>query len=198
MARLRIYDLDEQARALDLRDLLRLLAPRSLQANWAVSPVKSSLAEYAWFEATGEGGERLEALTQDDGRLSGSELAALAEDTRQDLGRIFRLVTRAARRDLGGDPGSRQHFLRDRDGRRGSVEHYRREVQGRSTGRGSSRRMASSSSPVNDGSRAMVVRAPHPACWPPSPRSQGEGDVWRRPAQGASRSFRIAHYALGL
>lgn len=83
MARLRIYDLDEQALALDLRDLLRLLAPRSLQANWAVSPVKSSLAEYAWFEATGEGGERLEALTQDDGRLSGSELAALAEDTRQ-------------------------------------------------------------------------------------------------------------------
>jgi hypothetical protein len=38
---------------------------------------------HEWFEATGEGGEQLEALAQDKVRLSGSDLAALAEDTPQ-------------------------------------------------------------------------------------------------------------------
>lgn len=42
MATIRIYDLKERILALDLRDLLRLLAPRSLEANWIVSTVKSS------------------------------------------------------------------------------------------------------------------------------------------------------------
>ncbi|WP_027685635.1 hypothetical protein [Rhizobium leguminosarum] len=83
MATLRIYDLKEHVLALDLRDLLRLLAPRSLQANWTVSTVKSSKPGHEWFEATGEGGEQLEALAQDNAWLSGSDLAALAENTQQ-------------------------------------------------------------------------------------------------------------------
>jgi hypothetical protein len=80
---LRIYDLKEHVLALDLRDLLRLLAPRSLEARWVVSTVKSSNSEHEWFEATGEAREELNRLAQVDGRLSGSDLAALADNTRQ-------------------------------------------------------------------------------------------------------------------
>ena len=83
MATLRICDLKEHVLALDLKDLLRLLAPRSFEASWVVSTVKSSKPEHEWFEATGEGGEQLEALAQDNARLSGSDLAALADNTRQ-------------------------------------------------------------------------------------------------------------------
>ncbi|TCN14701.1 hypothetical protein [Sinorhizobium americanum] len=83
MATLRIYDLRQHVLALDLRDLLRLLAPRSLEANWTVSTVKSSKPGHEWFEATGDGGEQLEKLAQDDAQLSGSDLAALAEETQQ-------------------------------------------------------------------------------------------------------------------
>jgi len=83
MATLRIYDLKERVLALDLRDLLQLLAPRSLEANWIVSTVKSSQPGHEWFEATGEGGEQLEGLAQDNAWLSGSDLAALAKNTRQ-------------------------------------------------------------------------------------------------------------------
>ncbi|UIJ82954.1 hypothetical protein [Rhizobium leguminosarum] len=83
MTTLRVCDLKEHVLALDLKDLLRLLAPRSLEASWVVSTVKSSKPGHEWFEATGEGGERLEGLAQDDGQLSGSDLAALADNTRQ-------------------------------------------------------------------------------------------------------------------
>jgi hypothetical protein len=83
MAKLRIYDLREHVLALDLRDLLRLLAPRSYQAGWIVSTVKSSESGHEWFEATGEGGEQLEALAQKNAWLSGPDLAALAENTQQ-------------------------------------------------------------------------------------------------------------------
>jgi hypothetical protein len=67
----RVYDLKDHVLALDLRDLLRLLAPRSLEARWVVSTVKSSKPGHEWFEATGEGGERLGGVAQDDGQLSG-------------------------------------------------------------------------------------------------------------------------------
>ncbi|OWV83819.1 hypothetical protein ATY75_04410 [Rhizobium sp. N122] len=83
MTALRIYDLRENILAVDLLDLLRLLAPQSLQANWTVSTVKSSKPGHDWFEATGEGGEQLETLAQVNARLSGPDLAALAEKTRQ-------------------------------------------------------------------------------------------------------------------
>lgn len=80
MPSVRIYDLEGHA---ELRDLLRLLSPRSLRANWMVSTVKSSIPGHEWFDATGEGGEKLEALAQDNAEISGSYLAALAENTRQ-------------------------------------------------------------------------------------------------------------------
>jgi hypothetical protein len=83
MATLRIYDLRQNALALDLHDIIRVLAPRSLQAIWTISTVKSSEPGHEWFEATGEMGEKLEALAQEDTRVPGSKLAALAEKTRQ-------------------------------------------------------------------------------------------------------------------
>lgn len=83
MTALRVYDLEDHVLALDLRDLLRLLAPRSLEARWVVTTVKSSKPGHEWFEATGDGGERIEVLAQHDGQLSGYDLAALAENTRQ-------------------------------------------------------------------------------------------------------------------
>lgn len=83
MTALRVYDLNDHVLALDLRDLLRLLAPRSFEARWVVTTVKSSKPRHEWFEATGQGGERLEELAQHNGQLSGSDLASLAENTRQ-------------------------------------------------------------------------------------------------------------------
>ncbi|TCU10028.1 hypothetical protein [Rhizobium sullae] len=83
MPTLRIYDLKEQVLAAHLQDLLRLLSPQALRAHWAVSTVKSSIPGHEWFEATGEGGEKLETLAQDNARLSGSDLAVLAENTQQ-------------------------------------------------------------------------------------------------------------------
>jgi hypothetical protein len=83
MATLRVYDLKDSVLALDLQDVLRLLAPRSLQASWIVSTVKSSKPGHEWFEATGEAGEQLEALAQIKSQVSGTELAALAENTQQ-------------------------------------------------------------------------------------------------------------------
>jgi hypothetical protein len=78
---LRIFDLDQHALAVDLRDLLDLLAPRSLQADWMVSPVKASNDEL--FDATGEGGERLDPLARARSTIPGRKLAALAKATPQ-------------------------------------------------------------------------------------------------------------------
>ncbi|UIJ82980.1 hypothetical protein [Rhizobium leguminosarum] len=83
MTTLRIYDLTGDVLAVDLWDLLRLMAPQSMQSNWTISTVKSSIPGHGWFEATGEGGEQLERLAQQNARLSGSDLAALASNTRQ-------------------------------------------------------------------------------------------------------------------
>ncbi|AXA39828.1 hypothetical protein [Rhizobium leguminosarum] len=83
MATLRIYDSTGHGLAVDLGDLLRLMVPQSLQANWTISSVKSSIPGHGWFEATGEGGEQLERLAQQNARLPGSDLAALARNTRQ-------------------------------------------------------------------------------------------------------------------
>lgn len=84
MATLRIYDLLPQSvLSFDLRDLIRLLAPRSLRATWTVSTVKSSEPGLEWFEATGEASEQLEAMAQKDTRIRGADLSALAKKTRQ-------------------------------------------------------------------------------------------------------------------
>lgn len=83
METIRIYDLKDGILAVDLKGLLRLLAPGSLETNWSISTVKSSKPGHEWFEATGEGGEQLEQLAQENARLSGLDLQALAENTRQ-------------------------------------------------------------------------------------------------------------------
>lgn len=83
MTRLRIYDLKDNVLALDLRDLLRLFAPRSQQASWMVSAVRSSIPGREWFEAIGEGGGQLAALAKTGTRLSGHDLTKLAGRTRQ-------------------------------------------------------------------------------------------------------------------
>jgi hypothetical protein len=83
MATLRIHDSKNYVLAFDLRDLVSLLAPQSLQATWVVSTVKSAQTRDEWFEATGKGGEQLEALAENNARLSGAELSMLAEDTLQ-------------------------------------------------------------------------------------------------------------------
>jgi hypothetical protein len=77
---LRIFDLKGRVLALYLRDLLDLLAPRSLGAEWEVSAVSQSGLD---FEATGEGGDRLTILAQQGTRIAGADLTALAKKTVQ-------------------------------------------------------------------------------------------------------------------
>jgi len=78
MEKLAIYDLDGFCLAFDLRDVLRVLAPRSLAATWTIRTPD------AWsFEATGAGGARLEELAEVSGQISGDELLAVADDTVQ-------------------------------------------------------------------------------------------------------------------
>lgn len=86
MATLRIYGLFDAKRreiVIDLRHFLRVLAPRSVQASWTVSTVKSSEPGRAWFDASGDGGRDLEALARENAQVSGPVLAALAEATEQ-------------------------------------------------------------------------------------------------------------------
>ena len=83
MATLRVYDLNNQFLTFDLKDLLRLLEPRSLEAHWVVCAVKDSEPGHEWFEAIGDGGKQLMELAEVNAQLSGSALAALAENTRQ-------------------------------------------------------------------------------------------------------------------
>jgi hypothetical protein len=87
MATLRIYDLDRGTLAVDLRHFIALLVPSSLQATWTVSPVKLFCTERdsfeEEFEATGQGGEELEALARDRSRINGAVLAELANATVQ-------------------------------------------------------------------------------------------------------------------
>jgi len=82
MAILRIRDKRNDLLCVDLKDLLRLLAPESLGATWIVSSINSELG-HEWFEATGEGGAFLESLAHRNARLCGRQLTALAERARQ-------------------------------------------------------------------------------------------------------------------
>lgn len=83
METLRIHDVKQRVLAFDLRHLLDLLAPASLQADWTVSTVKSPELDNEWFEATGDASEQLEVLAQTGTRLSGPDLSALAKKIRQ-------------------------------------------------------------------------------------------------------------------
>jgi len=78
MEKIRIHDLDGNGLAFDLRHVLRALAPRSLGAKWMIT---SSIESY--FEATGEGGLRLEQLAEERVQIIGSELLSIADNTWQ-------------------------------------------------------------------------------------------------------------------
>jgi hypothetical protein len=90
MTTLRIYDYRDGVLALDLRDLINLLAPRSIEASWIVSPVKLEHPELARtvdeFMMTGSGrpGEdQLELLAASGSSVSGLMLAEYAHATSQ-------------------------------------------------------------------------------------------------------------------
>jgi hypothetical protein len=74
----------------DLRHLLDLLLPQSLQSDWIVTSVKFPNPGHTYFEATGQGGEQLEKLSESNSRISGAELAAIAAKTRQVIWGEFR------------------------------------------------------------------------------------------------------------
>lgn len=78
MEKLTIHDLDGAVLAFDLRDLLRVLAPRSLAATWKITSSSASA-----FDATGSGGLRLEALADTPAQIIGEELLTIADDTVQ-------------------------------------------------------------------------------------------------------------------
>ncbi|MCV9961560.1 hypothetical protein OIU34_06565 [Pararhizobium sp. BT-229] len=81
MTILRIYGPPSSALPFDLRDFLKVLAPRSLKASWTVSAVDAG--HHQWFDATGPGGEILEAMEEAKERVSGYTLAKAARDTLQ-------------------------------------------------------------------------------------------------------------------
>lgn len=79
VARLTIHDLDDRGiLAFDMRDLLRALAPPSLEARWTITTPDDEP-----FEATGAGGFRLEELAEVSSQITGDELLAIADDTVQ-------------------------------------------------------------------------------------------------------------------
>src|ERR1700687_1814950 len=88
MTTLRIYDLrDGRVLALDLRDLIDLLAPRSLESSWTVSPVSVEYPTlgrtFDEFMVTGQGGDQLESLAASGSLVSGLILAEYAHATHQ-------------------------------------------------------------------------------------------------------------------
>ena len=80
MTILRVHDTEGVALSCDLRDFLDLLAPRSIKATWIVSPVDAGCQ---WFDATGSGGELLNAMAQSGEPVSGATLMDAARDTVQ-------------------------------------------------------------------------------------------------------------------
>jgi hypothetical protein len=79
VAILRIHDCSRSnGLEFDLRHLLDALAPQSLQASWSISPVGAQ-----FFEATGSGGAKLEAMSETNDRVAGRMLAKVALETLQ-------------------------------------------------------------------------------------------------------------------
>src|SRR5260370_5356896 len=79
MTTLRIYDYRNGVLALDLRDLIDLLAPRSIEASWTVSPIKledpelgRSIDEFMMTGPGRPGEDQLELLA-----VSGSSVSVL-------------------------------------------------------------------------------------------------------------------------
>jgi hypothetical protein len=90
MTTLRIYDYRHGVLALDLRDLIDVLAPRSIEASWTVSPVKLENPELGRsideFMITGPGRPSegaLELLASGGSSVSGLKFAEYAHATWQ-------------------------------------------------------------------------------------------------------------------
>jgi hypothetical protein len=88
MKTLRIHDLrDGHVLALDLRDLIDLLAPGSLESSWTVSPVSLESPTpgrtFDEFMVTGRGGDQLESLAASGSIVSGRILSEYAHATHQ-------------------------------------------------------------------------------------------------------------------
>src|SRR5258708_33960711 len=88
MTTLRIYDYrDSGVLALDLRDLIDLFAPRSLESSWIVSPVSLEYPTLGRtldeFMVTGQGGDQLERLAASGSSASGVILSGYAHRKNQ-------------------------------------------------------------------------------------------------------------------
>jgi hypothetical protein len=88
MTTLRIYDHRDRVPALDLRDLIDLLAPRSLEASWTVSPVRMNHPNLGIFfdefvmTGPGEPGQdQLEQLAVSGSSVSGASISEAARET---------------------------------------------------------------------------------------------------------------------
>jgi hypothetical protein len=91
MTTLRVYDYrDSGGLALDLRDLINLLVPRSLEANWTVSRVRMNQPDlgisFDEFMMTGpglHGPDQLEQLAASGSSVSGATLLKAANEAWQ-------------------------------------------------------------------------------------------------------------------
>lgn len=85
MTTLRIHDDRNGALALDLRDLIDLLAPRSLQANWMVSPVvlHQPVLDRAFEEFMVAGENQLTVFAASGAPVSGAALSKAAHEASQ-------------------------------------------------------------------------------------------------------------------
>src|ERR1700681_4674536 len=118
MTTLRLYDLRSRTLAVHLPDLIDLLAPRSLEASWIVSPVSveyptlgRSLDEFMITGPARPGEDQLEILAGSGTSVSGVILSKYARETYQViLGAIRGDASRADGR-MGRDKGDRQYLL---------------------------------------------------------------------------------------
>ncbi len=90
MTTLRIYDCREHALAVDLRDLIDLLAPRSLEASWTASPVRMnhpdrgiSVDEFLMTGTGKPGQDQLEQLAASGSSVSGARISEAAHEAWQ-------------------------------------------------------------------------------------------------------------------
>jgi hypothetical protein len=89
MTTLRIYDWRDHVLAVNLGDLIDLLAPRSLEANWAVSSVSFECPqfnrsdEFMIVGSSPPGEDKLELLAGSGAVVGGDAFSQAAHETRQ-------------------------------------------------------------------------------------------------------------------
>ena len=90
MTTLRIYDCQNRVLAVDIRDLIDLLAPRSITASWVVAPVTmrhprdgTSSDEFMVTGPNEVGQDQLEKFAASGSSVSGATLSKAAHDAHQ-------------------------------------------------------------------------------------------------------------------